>query len=97
MTRIDPNTGTELLDSDYRDAMRGIAFSMLGDPAKHEALAILWAELSDRASHFYSCTQHATSDHMRQFWQSRRRDALDLLGEVEDAYRLVPDCPIRGM
>lgn len=96
MSRIDPIDGTtELLDADYRNAIRGIAFRLLAD-GNCEALETLWAVLSDDASRHFTARDSATSEHMRVYWQSKRRDCLDLLAEVEDAYRHVPGNAVSG-
>ena len=92
MTRIDPNTGTEILDADYRNVIRGIAFRLLAE-GETETLGKLWAALSDDASRHFTARDSATSEEMRRYWTSKRRDCLDLLYEVEDAYKLTPEFP----
>ena len=94
--RISPVDGvTELLPADYRTIIRSVAFQLLANK-EHEALMALWSTLSDEASGHFEHKSHATSEHMRTYFASKRQDTLELLYEVEDAAKMCPDFP-RGI
>lgn len=86
MSRKDPATMEDLLAADPAAATRSAVYAMLpGNPAA--VLAFIGA-LRDDASEHFTRIDHSTSDEMRRYWRSLRRDALDLVYALEGAERI---------
>lgn len=90
--RKDPATLEDLNEPNYLMAVRAIAFDLLVSE-KTEALGALWSGLHDAASEAFTRKNHASSGAMQRYHASTRRDLLDLLAEVEAAYKHCPDFP----
>jgi hypothetical protein len=81
--RVDPVTLESLRPADYRECLRSAVYRLL--PHEPAAVLAIVGAFRDEASDCFDRRDNALVPAMHEYWASRRRDTLDLVGSLEGA------------